>query len=150
MSTPLPASKSKKPDLPTGDAETFIGEHEEMYLGDLADKVFLVALNQGERDHISFLCGTLRGPFDFYGMVETVATIWSEYNVHAHVIIGHQDLKKPPQLLDECTIDYIEANYDTILMDGLVSDDLEGDKDYTCRAGILEWVEEQESDEKTI
>ena len=148
MSTPIPVQGSKKPDLPTGDAETFIGEHEEMFLGDLADKVFLIAVNAGERDHHNFLCSTLRGPFDFLGMVESVANIWSDYNIHAHVLIAHQDFKKPSQILDECTIDYIEANWDQILMDATVTGDIDEEKEYTCRAGILEWVEEQEKDDQ--
>ena len=70
-------------------------------------------------------------------MVEQVHGMWQQHLHHAKVIILSQDITKPPEFLDACTIDYIEAKGIDIITEGLLNgDDLK--KDYTCKAGIFQ------------
>jgi hypothetical protein len=131
--------------LPVGNPETFLGEIEEMDLSDLYDKQFGVAVSSGKRDGVKFVCSTLRCPLDFYEMVEQVAMVYQEQQVHAKAFILNKDPQKKTKYLDECTIDYLEARSMDIIADGLLSGALTEEKEYTCRAGFFE---EEDSDAK--
>jgi hypothetical protein len=111
-----------------------VGEFEEMDLKDLYDKQFMIALNSGPRGENKFICNTLCGPFDFYKMCETVGWIYEEQMIHAKVMICFNEFGKPPQVLDENTIDFIEAKYQNIIMDALLGGELFDEKEFTCVA----------------
>lgn len=129
-------------DLPIPDKNTFIGEFEEMDLSSLKDHQYGVAVSLGKRDTIQYACSTLMAPLDFYEMVEAVATIWQEEQAHAKAFILKKDRKSIPEILDECTIDFIEAKYLDILADML----LEDNKEYTCKANVIEAKTNDEPD----
>jgi len=126
--------------LPVADPETFIGEFAEMDLGPLKDKTFLVAISTGDPTKPKFVPETIIGPLDFFEMVEAVANIHMEEMLHAKAMIPSKKFGTKPQVLDACTIDYIEAKYAEILMEGLLTGDL--DKKYTCQAGFIKYEEE--------
>lgn len=124
-------------ELPLGNPETFLGELEEMDLTELKKEQFMVAINSGKRESHMFIQSSIRGPYNFSEMVAEVARTWREEQIHATAIMTEKDRTKPIRWLDECTIDYIEAKYEEIL----VAEWLDGtfdDKQYTCKAGILE------------
>lgn len=119
----------------------FIAEFEKMDLSELVDKIFCVAQSQGAREDHAFLCSTLRGPMNFFEMVEDVGTMWSKGSVHSHVLVMQADRDKPQEWLDENTIDYIEAHYADILLESMITGEL-SDEEYTCAAKILSDVKE--------
>lgn len=129
---------SDQENLPTGNPEKFVGELEKMNLQSLKGKMFGVAIGTGARDKMKFLCSTLRAPLDFYQMVEMIGSIIEQQQLHAKAFVLSQELSKPMQFLDECTIDYIEANYMDIIADGLLDGSLDDGTPYTCRAGFLD------------
>ena len=131
-------------ELTTGDPETFVGELENMNLDELRDQTFVVAISTGPRDKCNFICNTMRGPFDFYEMVEHVGRIYQEQQLHAKTAVLENDFDNGFHFLDECTMDYIEAKHEQIVMEAL----LEGvfDTDYTCKAGVV--VAEVETEEE--
>ncbi len=129
-------------ELTTGNPETFVGELENMNLDELRDKTFVVAISTGPRDKCNFICNTMRGPFDFYEMIEHVGRIHQEQALHTKAAILEDDFDQGFNFLDECTMDYIEAKSEQIVMEGLLSGDF--DTNYTCKAGIVEAVEEGE------
>ena len=120
----------------TEDNNEFIAEFEKMDLSNLVGKIFSVAVSQSERDDHAFLCSTLRGPMDFFEMVEDVGTMWAKKSLHAHVLIMEKDRDKPQEWLDENTIDYIEAHYVDICLEGVITGELT-DEEFTCEAKIL-------------
>lgn len=134
---------SDQNDLPVGNPETFVGELEKMDLQGLKGKMFGVAISKGPRDKGQFLCTTLRAPLDFYQMVEMVGAVLEQQQLHAKAFVLSQELTKPLQYLDECTIDYIEANYMDIIADGLLDGSLDNNQPFTCRAGFLDIDEEE-------
>ena len=119
------------------DTENFIAEFEVMNLDELKTKTFLVAVSSGDRNGPKFVCSTVKGPYDFYEMVEQVGTMWRNQTHHAKVIVLDKDPKVKQQRLDENTTDYIEAHYDKIVVEGLLDGAFE-EKEYTCRASVLE------------
>jgi hypothetical protein len=122
--------------LEVGNPETFIGECEVMDLSELKDKVFLVAISSGAPTQCKYIQESIHGPYGFYEMVEQVDAMWKKYQHHARVIIPSQDMKKPPECLDACTLDYLEAKASEIIVEGMINgDDLV--KEYTCKAGIF-------------
>lgn len=131
-------------ELTTGNPENFVGELENMNLDELRDKTFVVAISTGSRDKCNFICNTMRGPFDFYEMVEHVGRIYQEQILHTKAAVLEDDFDKSFHFLDECTMDYIEAKSEQIVMEGL----LEGafDTDYTCKAGVVEAIDEEEGE----
>jgi len=122
-------------DLPTANPETFVGELHEMDLSELEDKVFIVALSTGDRAKPKFISESICGPLNFYEMVETVANVHLEHQLHAKAMIASKKFGEKPQVLDACTIDYIEAKYAEILMEALLTGELE--KKYICKAGFV-------------
>ena len=127
--------------------EYTVGEFEEMDLSPLHGKTFLVAVNTGPLSQGKYICETICGPFDFYEMVETVGTIYETQQLHAKALIPEQRFGLPPKVLDENTIDYIEARYMDIVADGLLDGGVLQTKQYTCAAGFIkEDVVKEEAD----
>ena len=116
--------------------EYTLGEFEEMDLRELHDQVFMVAVNSGPREENSFMCSTLCGPMGFYEMCETVGFIFEKQMIHSKVMICEKEFGKPPKVLDESTIDFIEARYQDIVIDGALGGELLNSKEYTCTAGF--------------
>lgn len=115
---------------------SFIAEFEKMDLSEIKDKLFCVAVSTGHRENGVFLPGTLRGPMNFLEMVEDVGILWSNEAVHAHVMLEQKERKKPQLWLDINTIDYIQAHYLNILMEGTILG-YDNETEYTCKASIL-------------
>jgi hypothetical protein len=122
-------------DLPVGDPETFVGEFHELDLSEIKDKIFLVALSTGDRMKPKFIPESVVGPLNFFEMIEMVATIHIDQQLHAKAMIPSKKFGVKPQVLDVPTIDYIEAKYAEILMEALLTGELE--KEYTCKAGFV-------------
>ncbi len=115
--------------------EDFIGEFEKMNVNALKDDSYLVAICQGDREKGKFMSSTVRGPYDYFEMIEEVGYMWQEEQHHAKVVIVNQDRDTPNKFLDTNTTDYIEANWQDLAAEILLQDD---DVEYTCRAGINE------------
>lgn len=124
--------------LPVKTGDDFVGELETMDLSELKGKQFLVAVNQGDRSGVKFVCSTIRGPYTFEEMCETVGIMWKEHQHHAKAIVLQKDITAKPVYLDENTIDYIEANFQDIITESLLDGVFDDDKEYTCRAGVVE------------
>lgn len=119
-----------------------MGEFEEMDLRELHDQQFMVAVSSGPRDEPKFMCGTLCGPFEFYDMCSTVGKIFEEQIVHPKVLICEKEFGSAPKVLDEKTVDFIEARYQDIIMEAMLVGDLD-DREYTCKAGFIEEKQEE-------
>jgi len=129
--------------LPTGDPETFVGEAENMNLDELIDKVFAVAVACGSPDKCKYIPESIHGPYGFYEMVGEVYNTWTKCSHHAKVIILDKDPGTPPKFLDECTIDFLEAKGQEIIVEGMLcGESLE--KDFTCRAGLIDANQEDD------
>jgi 6-pyruvoyl-tetrahydropterin synthase len=122
-------------------SEYTVGEFEDMDLSPLHGHTFMVAVSTGPRDKAEFICGTICGPLDFYEMVEAVGTIYEQEQLHAKAFIPSKTFGKKPQVLDENTIDFIEARYLDIIADGLLGGGVLETKNFTCKAGFI--VEEE-------
>lgn len=125
--------------LPYPNPENFVGEFEEVDLSKLKDKTFGVAIGLGDREGSKYACSTLMAPLDFYEMVEAVAGVWQTEQLHAKAFILKKDLQKGLELLDPCTIDFIEARYLDILAEMVFE---ESEKEFTCQAKLLEVKDE--------
>lgn len=121
--------------LPVNKSKDFVGEWEKMNLDELKSGSFLVGIGIKEREKGKFISSTVRGPYDYFEMIEEVGYMWMEEQHHAKVIICNTDREKPNKFLDENTIDYLEAHWQDLAAEILLEDD---DVDYTCRAGINE------------
>lgn len=105
----------------------------------LMDKQFVVGVHTGDRNKPKMLCSTMRGPYDFYEMIETVGYMYAKEQHHAKAFLIHKDPTKPVQFLDEGTIDYIEANWQDILTTGLLEEALlKDDSGEAIQAGMIE------------
>ena len=124
--------------LPVKTGEDFVGELETMDLSELKDKQYLVAVSTGNRSDIKFLCSTIRGPFSFEEMCEKTGVMWRQEQHHAKVIVCQKDASAKPLLLDQNTVDYIEAHFEDIITESMLDGVFDEDKDYTCRANIVE------------
>ena len=133
--------------LTVGDPETFVGELEKMDIDALRDKQFMVAISTGPREKCNFICNTMRGPFDFYEMCEHVSRTYEVQQLHAKAIVVNSDFNVPFEFLDECTIDYIEANAGDIVVEGLLNGAFDPSEDYTCKAGVLQHEEDEDEDD---
>ena len=124
-------------ELEVGNPETFLGEFEQMDLSELKDLMFMVAISSGDPAKCKYIQESIHGPYGFYEMIEKVEYMWKKYQHHAKVLITSKDTHKPPQFLDECTVDYLEAKGGSIITEGMLGgEDLISD--YTCKAGIFE------------
>lgn len=132
MSTTIPNMN-----LPVKAGDDFVGELETMDISELKDKTYLVAASQGDRNDVKFVCSTIRGPFTFEEMCETVGMMWKEHQHHAKAIVLQKDIHAKPIYLDENTIDYIEAHFQDIITEAYLDGIFDENKDYTCRAGIM-------------
>jgi len=81
---------------------------------------FLVAVNTGSRNKPPLLASTMRGPFEFYEMVEAVGCMWEREQHHAMVYVLTKDFDKSSSFLDEGTIDYLEANWEDMVCSGIL------------------------------
>lgn len=122
--------------LPVKTTEEFLAENEVMDLSPLKSELFLVAVSTGDRNKSKFLSTTVRGPYSYTEMLEEVGVMWKEQQHHAKAVILSKDRNARLKTLDENTVDYIECHYLDLITDAM----LEGafDKEYTCRAGIVE------------
>ncbi len=125
-------------DLPVKTGDDFVGELEVMDLSTLKGQTFMVGASSGDRNKPKFLCTTLRGPYSFEEMVEEVGVMWKEQQHHAKVIIPTRKRNEPVKCLDENTVDYIEAHYADIVVESMLDGVFDGEKEYTCQAGIVE------------
>lgn len=124
--------------LPVKTGDDFVGEFEVMNLDALRDKTFIVAVSTGDRNKVKQLASTMHGPYDFYEMCEEVGVMYKELQHHSKVTILNKDRTVLPQILDENTVDYIEAHYLDIITEGLLDGAFEEKQEYTCQAGIVE------------
>ena len=118
------------------------GEFEEMDLTELYDQVFLVACSTGDRNKAKYIPETICGPFNFYEMVEVVGNFYQEQQLHAKAMVPSKKMGHAPKILDENTIDFIEARYMDIVADGLLGGYIFEAKEYTCKAGFVNKEEE--------
>jgi hypothetical protein len=109
-------------DLPETQKEEFVAEFRkgEMELSTLKDKLFCVSVNSGDRNKPKFLCSQIRGPFSFYEMVEYAGKLFANNMMHAKIVTLTKDIEEKPQFLDAGTVDYIEAHYQDIIIDGML------------------------------
>jgi hypothetical protein len=128
--------------------EYFAGEFEEMDLSDLHDKIFLVACSSGDRNKPKYIPETISGPFNFYEMIEVVGNFYGEQQLHAKAMVPSKSMGTAPQILDENTIDFIEARYMDLIADDLLGGDIMNAKEFTCKAGFIE--EETEETEEEV
>jgi hypothetical protein len=127
--------------------EYTMGEFEEMDLTSLYDGTFMVAMSTGPRSEPQYLCTTLCGPFNFFEMAETVTEVYESQQAHAKVLVCSKTFGEPPKVLDEKTVDFIEARSADIIMDGMLGGDLMEKKEYTCTAGFI--MPEQKNEQTT-
>lgn len=123
----------------------FIGEFANMDLNPIKDKKFLVAVRTGDPEKGRYLPTTIKGPYDFYEMVEEVAHMWNNFQHHACVYFANKDRDKKNEFLDRNTIDYIEANYADLITEGLITgvfDDYDPSH-FDCTVGVNQ-VEDDE------
>lgn len=129
---------SQNLNLPVKTGDDFVGELETMDLSELKDKQFMVGVSTGDRSKGQFLCSTIRGPYTFEEMVEAAGVMWRREQHHAKVILCQKDRSAAPKLLDLNTVDYIEAHYEDIITESMLDGVFDDEKDYTCRAGLIE------------
>ena len=110
----------------------------------IQNKLFIVAVHTGDRNKAKLLSSTIRGPFDFYEMVEAAGYMYAKEQHHAKVIVLEKDPTKPTIFLDEGSIDYIEANWQDILTTGLLENALLGDDEEIIPVGIVEATKDNE------
>ena len=120
--------------------DDFIGEFEVMDLNPIKQESFFIGVSSGDPEKGKMLSTTIKGPFDFYEMIEEVGVMYKEHQHHAAVYIANKERNKKNKHLDKNTIDYIEANFESLVTDGLLEGAFDEDKDvdYTCTVGINE------------
>lgn len=131
-------SQSNNLNLPVKQGDDFIGELETMDLSSLKSQSFMVSVNQGDRNGVKYLCTAQRGPFTFEEMCEAVGVMWKEEQHHAKATVCEKDFKAKLKFLDQNTIDYIEAHFQDIITESMLEGVFDDDKEYTCRAGVIE------------
>ena len=125
--------------------EYFCGEFEEMNLTTLHDKIFMVAISTGDRNKSMYIPESISGPFNFYEMVEAVANCYVDQQLHAKALITSKTFGVKPEVLNENTIDFIEARHMDIISDGLLDGGVLNSEEYTCSAGfVIEEIEKEE------
>lgn len=119
-----------------------------MNLEKLKGHQYMVAVSTGPRNKPKLLASTMRGPFDFSEMVETVGSMYEREQHHAKVYKLEKSFEKPIFFLDEGTVDYIEAYWQDIL----IEEELEAaifDSEESIEAGIIgQKYNEESSDEQ--
>lgn len=61
--------------------------------------------------------------------------MWSKFLHHSKVIVLSKDNSEMIKFLDECTVDYVEAKYQELIMDSFMEGTL--DQQYDYKAGII-------------
>lgn len=122
-------------DLPITQQDDFIADFHagKMDLTVLKDKTFIVSVNTSNRNNCKLLASTIKGPFDFFEMVENVGCMIEREKHHANVTILNKE-EGLTKFLDSGTVDYIEAHWKNIISDGLLDTFL---TDYTLEPGII-------------
>ena len=110
----------------------------------IQNEVFLVAVNTGSRNKPGLLASTMRGPFSFYEMVESIGCMWEREQHHGKAYVLTKDFNKSSSFLDEGTIDYIEANWVDMIATGILEAAIADDSDVIVPAGLLEASAEDE------
>lgn len=124
---------------PNQSDDLFIAEFANMDLDPLKDHTYFVSVSSGDRNKCKFLCTTIRGPYNFLEMVQEVGFMYEEHQHHAKATIAEKDRLKAVRYLDMKTIDYIEAHYQTIIMDSFLEEVLaKPATPFTHVAGIIE------------
>jgi hypothetical protein len=100
------------------------------------DNQFLVAISTGDRDKGKFLCSTIRGPYSFDEMIGEVGDMNASDQNNAKVYILEKNRKKKAIFFDKNTTEYIQFNYQDILMDRMLGGAF--DKKVTHQAGVIE------------
>jgi len=144
--------------LPVKTNDDFVAEFEVMDLSELKDKTFIVGVSQSDRNKCKFLASTVRGPYTFEEMCEQVGVMWRQHQHHAKATILEKDPNKAAKFLDENTTDYIEANYEDIIVESMLGGVFDQVKEYTCKANIVEGdmtedpraKKEEETKEETV
>lgn len=103
----------------------------------ILDGQFLVAVSTGDRNKPPLLASTMRGPFEFYEMVEAVGCMYEREQHHAMVYVLTTDFDKSSSFLDEGTIDYLEANWEDMVASGILEAALYDDDAPTIPAGLI-------------
>lgn len=104
----------------------------------LKGRQYIVAVNSGPRNKPKLLSSTIRGPFDFSKMVEAVGSMYQREQHHAKVFVLEDSFEKPTFFLDEGTMDYIEANWQDILIEEELEAAIFGDEEEVIPAGAIE------------
>lgn len=130
-------------DLPVKTNEDFVAEFETMDLTELKNNSYVVAINQGDRSGPKLVASSIRGPYSFEEMCEQVGTMWRNHQHHAKVLILEKDPEKSAKILDENTVDYIEAHYEDIVVESMLGGVFDGTKNYTCKANTVYSIEEK-------
>lgn len=123
-------------DLPVK-KDNFLAEVESMDLSAIKGENFLVAVATGKPDGPKFLCSTVRGPYTFTDMVQSVGNMWVTHQHHAKVIILEKNEDKAVRILDPNTVDYIECHYTDIITEEMLGGAFDA-KDFTCQAGLID------------
>lgn len=131
-------SQANNMNLPVKTGDDFVGELETMDLSELRNKSFMVAVSNGDRSGVTFVCSTIRGPYTFEEMCESVGVMWAQEQHHGKAIVCQKDPAAKPLYLDQNTIDYIEAHFQDIITESMLDGVFDDAKDYTCRAGVVE------------
>ena len=123
--------------IPVTQKDDFIADfHEgEMDFTKLKEKSFIVAVSTGDRNKCKLLASTLRGPYDFFEMVEATGYMYEKETHHAKVTVLSTNYEEPVQFLDNGTIDYIEAHWKNIISEGVLETMLLDD--CTMEPGLL-------------
>lgn len=118
-----------------------------MDLEKLKGHQYLVAVSTGPRNKPKLLASTLRGPFSFTEMVEAVGAMYEREQHHAKAFQLQSSFDKPIFFLDEGTIDYIEANWQDILIEEELETAIFGDDEEVIPAGTITQEYNEESNE---
>ena len=114
----------------------------------LLDGQFLVAVSQGDRNKPKLIASTMRGPFDFHEMCEAVGSMYQREQHHAKVYKLERSFEKGISFLDQGTIDYIEANWQDIVMTGILEQEFLMDEEVIPAGSFdLEYNQENKRDE---
>lgn len=142
----LTVAKPLALDKPITQSDDFCAELMQgvMDFSKIEDKQFIVAVNTGPRNKPSILASTMRGPFDFFEMVESVGCMWEREQHHAMVYVLTKDFNKGSSFLDEGTVDYIEAKWEDIVCSGILEAALMDNDGPLVPAGLIEGNQEEE------
>ena len=122
--------------------QEFLAEVAVMDLSPIKGETFCVAVSTGQKDSVKFLCTTLHGPYNFCEMAQEVGEMWVQHQHHSKVIVLDKDASKKVRVLDDNTVDYIEAHYIDIIMEDTIFS--EPDREFTHTARVVEEPEEKE------